>query len=143
VVDAIQKSFPDFDWVWDKRVQGGCSLRRPDLLLDLGTHVIIVEVDENKHTDYECICENRRIMELSKDLLHRPIILIRFNPDAYINDEGIFVKSCWKENKQGILHISKNRQKEWNERIDCLEQCIQYWIDHPTEKTVEPVELFF
>jgi hypothetical protein len=34
----------------------------------MGSHIIIVEIDENKHTDYDCSCENKRLMELSKDL---------------------------------------------------------------------------
>jgi hypothetical protein len=38
--------FTTCTWVADKTIQGGCSLRRPDLLLDMGSHVIIVEVDE-------------------------------------------------------------------------------------------------
>ena len=99
VVNQIMTEFPDFTWVADKKVLDGCSLRRPDLLLDLGSHIIIIEIDENKHTDYDCICENKRIMELSQDLQHRPIIFIRFNPDDYTNQEGTLVKSCWKLNK--------------------------------------------
>ena len=54
----------------------GCSKRRPDLLLDMGYHIIIVEVDENKHTGYDCSCENKRLMELSQDLQHLSLIHI-------------------------------------------------------------------
>jgi len=88
VVDRILKSFPDFTWVADKKVQDGCSKRRPDLLLDMGSHIIIVEIDENAHTDYDCSCENKRLMEISQDLGFRPIIFIRFNPDDYMNKNG-------------------------------------------------------
>ena len=143
VVDRITQSFPNFTWVADKKVQDGCSRRRPDLLLDMGSHIIIMEVDENKHTDYDCSCEHKRLMELSQDLQHRPIIFIRFNPDDYINQEGILVKSCWKLNKLGIMQIQKTKQKEWEERINSLKQQIQYWIDNPTEKTIEIIELFY
>jgi hypothetical protein len=139
----IFQTFSDFTWVADKRVQDGCSRRRPDLLLDMGSHTIIVEVDENAHASYECSCEHKRLMELSKDLHHRPIIFIRFNPDTYINQAGIVVKTCWKYNKLGIMQIMKTKQNEWNERIDILKQHIQYWIDNPTEKTIEIVELFY
>ena len=143
VVDRITKEFPDFTWVADKKIQDGCSRRRPDLLLDMGSHIIIMEVDENKHTDYDCSCEHKRLMELSQDLQHRPIIFIRFNPDDYINQEGILVKSCWKLNKLGVMQIQKTKQTEWEERIEALKQQIQYWIDNPTEKTIEIVELFY
>jgi hypothetical protein len=81
IVDEVLKSFPQFTWTADKRVQDGCSRRRPDLFLDMGSHVIIVEIDENQHTDYDCSCENKRLMEISQDIGHRPVIFIRFNPD--------------------------------------------------------------
>ena len=143
VVDRITQTFTNFTWVADKKVQDGCSRRRPDLLLDMGSHIIIVEIDENKHTDYDCSCEHKRLMELSQDLQHRPIVFIRFNPDDYTNQNGILVKSCWKLNKLGVMTIPRNKQKEWEQRIDCLKQQIQYWIDNPTEKTIEIVELFY
>lgn len=143
VANRIKDSFSNFSWVADKKIQDGCSRRRPDLLLDMGTHIIIVEIDENRHTEYDCSCENRRLMELSQDLQHRPIVFIRFNPDGYTTPEGEKVKSCWKSNKKGVLHVSKLRQAEWEERIDSLKEQINYWINNPTEKTVEIVELFY
>lgn len=143
VVDRIKQSFPNFDWVWDKKVEDGCSTRRPDLLLDMGFHIIIVEVDENKHDTYDCSCENKRLMQISQDLQHRPIVFIRFNPDAYTNKDGIVVKSCWKMNKLGVVQIMKTKEKEWEERIEVLKQQIQYWIDNPSVKTVEIIELFY
>lgn len=143
VVDNITESFPQFTWAADKKVQDGCSLRRPDLLLDLGSHIIIVEVDENKHTDYDCSCEHKRLMELSQDLQHRPIVFIRFNPDDYMNKDNVLVKSCWKVNKLGVMQIMKTKEAEWNERMACLKQQIQYWVENPTEKTAEIVELFY
>lgn len=78
------ENFPDFTWITDKTIQDGCSLRRPDLFLDLGYQVVIVEIDENQHDGYDCSCENKRIMQLSLDVDHRPIVFIRFNPDDYL-----------------------------------------------------------
>ena len=141
VVFRIKETFPDFTWITDKKIEDGCSKRRPDLLLDMGSHIIIVEVDENKHTDYDCSCEHKRLMEISQDLGHRPIIFIRFNPDSYKNENGILIKSCWKLNKLGVMTISK--KEEWNYRIECLKEQINYWINNPTEKTIEIVELFY
>jgi hypothetical protein len=143
VVDRVMQKYPHFSWVHDKRIQDGCSLRRPDLLLDMGSHIIIIEIDENKHTDYDCSCENKRLMQISLDLHHRPIVFIRFNPDSYTNDQGVLVKSCWKLNKMGIMTVMKTKQTEWEERIETLKQQIQYWIDNPTSKTIEIIELFY
>ena len=143
VVDRITTLFPEFTWIADKKIADGCSRRRPDLLLDMGSHIIIVEVDENKHTNYDCSCENKRLMELSSDLHHRPIVFIRFNPDAYTNQDNVVVKSCWKINKMGVIQVAKNKQNEWEERIVMLKEQIQYWITNPSEKTVSIIELFY
>ena len=143
VVTSIKEAFPNFTWVCDKKVEDGCSRRRPDLLLDMGTHIIIVEVDENKHTDYDCSCENKRLMEISKDVGHRSIVFIRFNPDGYKDKDGKTIKSCWICTKQGVMVIVKTKQAEWDERIKSLKTQIQYWIDNKTEKTIEIVELFY
>jgi hypothetical protein len=143
VVDRIKEKYPDFTWIHDKKVVDGCSKRRPDLLLDMGYHIIIVEVDENKHTGYDCSCENKRLMELSQDLQHRPIVFIRFNPDSYINQNKLKISSCWRTNKQGVIQIMKTRMTEWKERINILNQQIQYWIDNKSNKTIEIIELFY
>jgi len=142
--DYIKEQFLDFTWITDKRTLDGCSKRRPDLLLDLGYQVIIIEIDENQHDRYEEICENKRIMELSQDLQFRPIIFIRFNPDDYtIHNKKI--TSCWAPNGKGILCIKKSKQKEWNERLEILKKEIEYWLN-PTnisDKTIHTIKLFY
>ena len=143
VVDEVLKSFPQFTWTADKRLQDGCSRRRPDLFLDMGSHAIVVEIDENQHTNYDCSCENKRLMEISQDLGHRPVVFIRFNPDDYIDETGAKKRSCFVADKTGIMKVAKTKQKEWNERIDSLKSQIQYWSDHQTDKTVEVVQLFY
>ena len=65
----------------------------------MGSHIIIIEIDENAHTDYDCSCENKRLMEISQDLGFRPIVFIRFNPDDYVDKDGNNIKSCWKLNR--------------------------------------------
>jgi hypothetical protein len=143
VVSRIKESFPDFDWIHDKKVEDGCSRRRPDLLCDMGSHIVIIEVDENKHSDYDCSCENKRLMEISRDLGHRPIIFIRFNPDGYTTSEGEVIKSCWRVNGKGIMAIISKKKDEWKSRIESLKEQIKYWIENPSEKTIEIVELFY
>lgn len=142
----ITNNFPNFTWNLDKRVEDGCSKRRPDLLCDLGYQVIIVEVDENQHTAYDCSCENKRIMQISQDVGHRPIIFIRFNPDDYINSNGEKITSCWSITpKTGILKIKNNKNDEWLKRLDMLKETIEYWSnpENKTEKTLEVIQLFY
>lgn len=135
-----------YSWVSDRVIQDGCSRKRPDLLLDLGYQVIIVEVDEEQHkrTSYDVSCENKRLMQLSQDLDHRPIIIIRFNPDNYTSN-GKTITSCWKINSMGICTIKKSKKFEWQSRLATLKSQIEYWIhpDNRTEKTIEIVQLYF
>jgi hypothetical protein len=141
VVNHIKKHFENYSWVFDKTIQDGCSKRRPDIFLDVGTHVLIVEIDENMHSSYECSCENKRIMILSQDIGHRPITFIRFNPDGYTDCNGKKVKSCWSLTKLGVIKISK--QKEWYERINKLIETIKHYIEHNSEKMVNTIQLFY
>jgi hypothetical protein len=142
VVEYVLKEFLDKTWVADKRVMDGCSRRRPDLCLDMGSHLVMVEVDENQHIDYDCSCENKRLMEISQDVGHRPIVFIRFNPDNYIQADKT-ITSCWGLNKTGVCVVKKSKQGEWGHRLACLKDQITYWIDNPPEKMVEVIQHFF
>ncbi len=143
VASAITQRYPDATWILDKKIQDGCSARRPDVLLDLGYHVLMVEVDENRHNNYDCSCENKRLMLLAEDLGHRSMVVIRFNPDSYETIDGERVPSCWKQTKQGVIHIPKEEENNWINRINVLIETIQYWIDNQSEKQIEIVELFY
>ena len=142
VVDFVKTEFPEQDWVWNRRIQDGCSRRQPDLILDLGFQVVIIEVDENQHRNgYSC--ENKRVMELSLDVGHRPLVFIRFNPDSY-RTSGKVVKSCWgMNNKTHTCRVNPGKKQEWNDRLDKLCETIEYWKKTPTLKTVETVHLFY
>ena len=144
VVDHVKTTFPELSWVADKIIAGGCSKRRPDLLLDLGYQIVIIEIDENQHIDYDCSCENKRIMELSQDLGHRPIVFIRFNPDDYTKN-GKTIPSCWGVNEKGICVVKKSKTSEWVRRLNTLETQIQYWVNpnNKTNKTIESIQLFY
>jgi hypothetical protein len=142
VVDYLKDQYKDYDWIFDKIISDGCSKKRPDIYLDLGYQILIIEVDENQHRQYEDICENKRMMTLSQDVDHRPIVFIRFNPDKYINEENKSVPSCFSITKAtGALKV--NIQKNWNNRLKTLKEHIDYWIEKETNKTIELVQLYY
>ncbi len=144
VVAFVKSTFPEYSWVCDKIIENGCSKRRPDIFCDLGYQVLIIEVDENQHIDYDCSCENKRIMEISQDINHRPLIFIRFNPDDYKKEE-VRITSCWGIGKSGTCSIKRNKKSEWEERLQTLQNQIVYWTnpENQTNKTVEVVQLFY
>jgi hypothetical protein len=144
VVNYIKNEFQNLSVVFDKTIQDGCSKKRPDVQIDLGYQVIIVEIDENQHKSYDCSCENKRLMEISQDYNHRPIIFIRFNPDEYISN-GIKIKTCWKVLKNGIMTINKSKESEWDERLNNLKTQIEYWCNpnNTTNKIIEVIQLYY
>ena len=143
-VEYILAKFNELTWTADKKIQDGCSRRRPDLLLDLGYQIIIIEIDENQHTAYDCSCENKRIMEISQDLGHRPVIFIRFNPDEYMKSNEK-ITSCWGINQKGFCTVKKSKKNEWNERLETLQKQVEYWIipENKTNKTIEIIQLYY
>ena len=143
IVQRVRAQFPLYTWISDRRVSDGCSVRRPDLLCDFGTHIIIVEVDEHQHRDYDTTCENKRIMELSHDVGYRPIVFLRFNPDAYVNANGVSIPSPWGLNKLGVMTIKKKREREWDERIQNLFTKIEFFSQNCPTKMIEIVQLFY
>jgi len=143
VVQRVKSVFPDVSWIHDKKVENGCSKRRPDLFLDMGSHVIVVEIDEYQHRDYDPSCVNKRLMELSKDVGHRPLVVIRFNPDDYTNEDGTRVPSCWGATAIGHVRVRPCKKEEWTRRVDALNDEIRFWTTHEVGKTVEVVQLFY
>jgi hypothetical protein len=140
IKDQYQYQYEDYDWIFDKKITDGCSKRRPDIYLDLGYQVLIIEVDENQHRQYENICENKRMMILFQDV-GRPIVFIRFNPDTYTDNNNKKIKSCFSIDKKGSLKV--NNKTNWNNRLLQLKENIDYWIEKKTNKTIELVQLFY
>jgi hypothetical protein len=134
----INQRFPELNVVNDRRIGGGCSKKKPDFFIELLTHVIIVEVDENAHMSYDPICENKRMMELSEDIGHRPMVLIRFNPDANSSSP-----SCWGYDGNGLAVVKKKQVGNWRERLEELTAKINFWLRTIPDKTIELIKLFY
>lgn len=70
----------------DCTVKGAVCLKyRPDFVYDRGTHIVIVECDENYHEQYDEGCERYRERAISVDF-HLPTIFFRVNPNMYTVD---------------------------------------------------------
>lgn len=112
----LKEAIEEFNFINDKRIEGGCSSRRPDFLLDLNLFTLIVECDENGHSGYNTTCEIAKLNDTFTDLADRPIVLLRFNPDNY-QGKSCFDKEC------------KLMKTEWNKRIKVLKASIKKWIE--------------
>lgn len=126
---------------FDKAIDGGCSRRRPDAFIDVFTHVVMGEIDEEGHNTSEyCSCENKRTMQLMQDVNMRPIVLIRLNPDAYRGENGREA-SCFKRGKDGQLIIAD--KERWNRRLSLYLERISFHLDNVPSSEVTVEHLYY
>ncbi len=135
IVNEIINYLPNLDWITDKIIScQTCSRRRPDLFIDLYNYSLIIEIDENQHKNYDTTCDNKRTMEIFTALGNRPIIFIRFNPDNYDKQKGIFSFS-----KSGLISTNEN----YTDRINKLKECIDFHLSIAPTKEITIEYLFF
>ena len=82
-------------------------------------------------------------MQISQDFNHRPIVLIRFNPDNYTNDKNENILGCFKCDNKGLLII--RNKKDFEKRLKVLYKQIEYWSNEKNinEKTLHIINLFY
>jgi hypothetical protein len=147
VVTRVKERFPAVTWICDKRYDFApmdcASLRRPDMYCHLGSHVLIVEIDENQHKEYDTTCDNKRLCDLYQDFGHTPIVFVRFNPDDYKDSDGQKVSSCFGYDKYGVCRIKKSKVKELEYRLDVMFEVIERCMRNSIQKAITQKHLFF
>lgn len=73
-----------------------CGLERPDFVIDCGSHLVILEVDENQHDTYACQCEIARMINLAQ-IGGLPVTFVRYNPDVYDSKQKCYSQSKRQE----------------------------------------------
>jgi hypothetical protein len=75
---------------------------------------------------------------LSEDIGHRPMVVIRINPD-----EGSHGPSCWGYDVNGLVVVKKKRAQEWQKRLEDLSNCINFWLTTIPKKSVKIIKMFY
>jgi len=132
VHDYLISKLSQYKIIHDKSVSGGCSRKQPDWLIDMFTHSVIIENDEDQHKNYSC--ENKRMMELFTDLGSRPLVMIRFNCDKYHSRP-----SCFEFDKKNVIIPTS----EWESRRDVLIKSIIYNCENIPTKEISIDYLFY
>ena len=142
VTAFISENFKDMNWICNKSIKKGGSQKRPDLLLDLENKIIIIEIDENQHTQSIYKDEYKRINDISHDVCNKPIIFIRFNPDSYVDIDGEKIDSCWGYIElRGLTQVIN--KTDWVNRLEILKNVVNYWINTEPDKIIEIEYLFY
>ena len=144
VLNYLKQEFKDIEMITDKALIGDglCLRNRPDVLIHLNKHSIIIEIDEEQHKYYNLICDEARINNI-QEALDRPIIIIRFNPDGYI-ENGKKIKSCFNiDKKTGMRTIPKNQEQNWNNRLVKLKDTLAFSLDNYKDEPIRIIKLFY
>jgi len=145
VSEFVAQVFHDrpIEITYDRTLAGGCSARRPDTFLECYTHGVFEETDETQHdTEKYCSCENKRMMQLFEDAGSRPIVFVRFNPDAYTDSHGVRHPSCFKYHKRLGVPVIRD-QAVWEARLAVLKERLLYHVATIPEREVTVEHLFY
>lgn len=129
--EHLESRYPDKTIVHDKRVD--CHLYRPDFVFDMGSHTIVIELDENQHKRYDTSCDNKRLMSIFHGLGSRPMVMVRFNPDRYDAVPG-----CFKKDGQLV-----DLGRPWKKRLEALSGRIDHWLESQPDREITIEHLFF
>lgn len=137
LVNYLKTTWPEYTWKYNKFLNT-CAKYRPDLLLDMGTHVVIIEIDEHQHNaqNYKD-CDLKRSLDILAELA-RPLIMLRINPDKYMSKDGKKHKPLFKNVKKKLVLD----EKVWDERRVEIDARFKECIAKPTEFFTQ-VNLFF
>lgn len=71
-----------FEFTHNKSVGYVCGNYRPDIRIDAGTHIVIVEIDEDQHKQYDSGCETARMFNICQ-AEGMKCVFLRYNPDTF------------------------------------------------------------
>jgi hypothetical protein len=80
-------------------------------------------------------------MELFQDFGSRPLVMIKFNPDKYVDKFLVKHSSCFSNHKGFDVPLLK--RDEFNKRIEKLSELLVYTITTIPEKEITIHHLFY
>jgi hypothetical protein len=140
IIKDLEIIFPNI--IQDKIIQGGTSKKRPDGLIKLQNYNIIIEIDEEQHNRNNYINDNERLLILFQDLQNKPLTMIRFNPDKYIDINKHIIPSLFSISKEnGMLQITN--KKKYNIRLEKLIDAIKESIVNIPVGNINEIKLYY
>ena len=112
-------------YVTDTIIDSACSRFRPDRVYHCGTHVVVIEIDENQHKSYtncghtkkeKLLGEEKRMFAIGQSFDGLPCIFLRYNPDNY-KDAGGKKGDFGAKKRQELLVKWVNKCIQGNEEI--------------------------
>jgi hypothetical protein len=121
VVTFLQEK--GYEFIHNKSVGFVCGNYRPDIKIDVGSHLIIVEIDEDQHRQYDQSCEIARMLNIFQ-AEGLQCVFLRYNPD--------------------IFRVKGKAQKiHMDTRLKILEETIDRYIESPPDQGVSIYRIFY
>ena len=127
VYNYLQENIKDIQpSLFDKTVPNDCDIRnRPDIVYEVKTHVVVVEIDEGQHKGY---CPEGEVNRMKNIYTayggEMPVVFVRYNPDNF-RISGNVVK----------IPIEK--------RLDIMSRWVRKAIDQVSESAISIVYLYY
>ena len=130
-------------FIHDKSIGYAYGNYIPDILIDMKTHNVIVEIDENQHKQYDKSCEISRMLYIHTAQGVK-CVFIRYNPDSCrIDGKSKRPKErldiLLKEVKKNMENIPKDEITVYLLFYDCEEDeyVVKYDIGNESMKMIE------
>ena len=85
VLKILEENFAEYPFssncVFPQDTSCALAKYRPDFTFDRGSYYVIIECDEDAHSQYDITCERKRMYEITGGL-GLPVIFVRYNPDS-------------------------------------------------------------
>jgi hypothetical protein len=108
---------------YDHRIKNrDCLDYHPDFIFDCGTHIVVLEIDENQYKERE-VCECRQMITIF-NRFEMPIKFVRYNPDPY------FI-------------MNRKKHPPFGTRMGLLKYHLQYAFDDPPVANLSVKHLYF
>ena len=136
----------------NKSIGAECGGYRPDIYINCGTFILVIEIDENQHRpryisrivdgivtpmavgSYSTECENKRMMSIvSKEQM--PVYFIRINPDKCTID-GKDIKVSFEKRCEALRTLIKSVME--GDKPDAWMTVSYLYYDGALERTVKP-----
>lgn len=142
VYEFVSSIYTNHEIIYDKTLNVNTkSLYRPDIQIIFNDFIIIIEIDENQHSQYDKQKEKERLDTLKNDCNNngKQLVIIKFNPDSYI-DGNEKIPSSWT--KDNVLSEDTQQYLNWCNRLLLLGYYIDNFIlNPPTENKI--LHLFY
>lgn len=111
------QAFGEKTFVYNRKIEGGTSSRRPDWYRKCAVVNLVIELDQKQHKAYDQDEETARLFDLARDFAgNKPLVVIRLNLDSFRDTDKNLIQSC------------VDNESNMSDRLAVLEKNVSRWL---------------